>query len=83
MGRGGGAVGGGGSSSICSIAVRRCSDVRHSLQWEALDDLPSKDERGPSSVSCTLELFQRQHWGKRLRNGVERIWTFPSALTPS
>ena len=60
------AWGGGGAlfQHLLYLAVRRCSDVRHSLQGEALDDLPSKDERGPSSVSCTLELFQRLHWGK-------------------
>ena len=40
-----------------SIAWRR-----EALKEEALDDLPWKDERGPSSVRRTLELFQRQLW---------------------
>ena len=30
---------------------------------EALDDFPGKDERVPSSIRRTLELFQRQRWG--------------------
>ena len=38
---------------------------------EALDDLPSKDERGPSSFRRTLEPFQRQSWG----NFWERGWS--------
>ena len=29
---------------------------------EALDDLPSKDARGSSSVTRTLEPFQLQRW---------------------
>ena len=28
------------------------------MKEEVLDDLPSKDERGPSSVGQTLELFK-------------------------
>ena len=29
---------------------------------EALNNLASKDKKGPSSIRWTLELFQRQHW---------------------
>ena len=36
---------------------------REALKEEALDDLPWKDERGPSSVRRTLEPFQRHRWG--------------------
>ena len=44
-------------------------DITRSITWrreawkeEALGDLPWKDERGPSSLRWTLELFQRQRW---------------------
>ena len=43
---------------------------------EAVDDLPWKDERGPSSVRQTLKQFQRQHWGNFLRDGVEYIYLY-------
>ena len=36
---------------------------REALKEEVLDDLPWKDERGPSSIRQTLEPFKRQHWG--------------------
>ena len=36
---------------------------KHSFVVLMPDDLPWKDERGPSSVAQTLEPFQRQHWG--------------------
>ena len=36
-------------------------------------------ERAIISHSPTLDRFQRQRWGKRLRDWVERVWTFPSA----
>ena len=52
---------------------------REAWKEEALDNLAWKDERGPSSIRRTLELFQRQRLGKLLRDGVERIWDFPSA----
>ena len=42
---------------------------REAWKEEALDDLPSKDERGPSSIRQTLELFQRQRWGKFWETG--------------
>ena len=40
-----------------------------------------KDERRPSSVRRTLDLFQRQP-RKLLRDGMERVWAFPSAQIP-
>ena len=68
----------------------KVTDIAPSIAWkreawkeEALDDLPWKDERGPSSMRRTWEPFQRQRWGKLLRDGVERIWAFPSAKRPS
>ena len=36
---------------------------REAWKEETLDDFPWKDERGPSSIRRTLELFQRQRWG--------------------
>ena len=49
---------------------RKTKDTTPSTAWrreawkeEALDDLPWKDERGPSSIRRTLEMFQRQRWG--------------------
>ena len=45
-------------------------DITPSISWrretwkeQALDDLPWKDERGPSSIRWTLEPFQRQRCG--------------------
>ena len=40
-----------------------CSACSEAWKEEALDDLPWKDERGPSSIRRTLEPFQRQRWG--------------------
>ena len=36
---------------------------REAWKQEAVNDLSSKDERGPSSVRRRLELFERQRWG--------------------
>ena len=36
---------------------------RKALKEEVLDNLPWKDQWGPSSIRWTLESFQRQHWG--------------------
>ena len=44
---------------------------REAWKEKALDDLPWKDERGPSSVRRTLELFQRQRWEIAERRGGE------------
>ena len=44
---------------------------REAWKEEALDDLPRKDERGPSSIRRTLELFERRRWG----NFWEMGWT--------
>ena len=47
----------------------KANDITPSIAWrreawkeEALDDIPWKDERGPSSIRRTLEPFQRQQW---------------------
>ena len=58
---------------------------KKTFQWkeEVLDDLPQKDKIGPSSVRRTLEPFQRQCWGKLLRDGVECMWTSPSTWIQS
>ena len=42
---------------------------KRGVKEEALDDLPWKDGRGPSSVRQTLELFQRQRWGNLWETG--------------
>ena len=54
---------------------------RKALKEEVLDNLPWKDQRGPSSIRWTLESFQRQHWGNFERRGgahwyhLELNWT--------
>ena len=60
-----------------SIACRR-----EAWKEEALDDLPWKDERGPSSIRWTRTV-SKATMGKLLRDGAERIWAFPSAYIPS
>ena len=45
----------------------KAKDITPSIAWrawteEARDNLPWKDERWPSSVRRTLELFQRRRW---------------------
>ena len=42
--------------------ARTSSSGGEAWKEEALDNLPWKDERGPSSIRWTLEPFQRQHW---------------------
>ena len=62
----------GGWDTCGSLRVNTKPSTLHhqSVTWrrevwkeEALDDLPWKDEGGPSSVRWTLEPFQRQRWG--------------------
>ena len=57
---------------------------REAWKEEALDDLPWKDERGPSWVGWTLELFQMHCWGNFWKMGglfqvhryyLERNWS--------
>ena len=59
----------------------KATGITPSIAWrrEALDDIPSKDERGPSSIWRTLEPFSKATLGKLLRDGEERIWAFLSA----
>ena len=63
------------------------------LRKRALHDLPWRDERGPSSIRWTLELFERKRWGndRRARAHImgfsERIdailiWTERSSQDP-
>ena len=66
----------------------KAKDLTPSITWrreawkeEVLDDLPWKNERGPSSIRWTLEPFQRHCWGNWDR--VAYIWAFLSAWTPS
>ena len=54
----------------------KAKDLTSSTVWrreawkeEALDDIPWKDERGPSSIRRTWELFQRQRWGNFWETG--------------
>ena len=51
-----------------SIAWRR-----EALKEEVLDDLPWKDERGPSSIKRTLEPFHRQNWGNFWKTGQLKL----------
>ena len=46
---------------------------RRGKRKRTLDDLPWKDERGPSSNRRTLELFQRQSWRSFWQRRVERM----------
>ena len=56
----------------------KAKDITPSIDWrreawteEVLDDLPSKDERGPSSTRRALEMFQTY----RLGNFWETVWS--------
>ena len=42
---------------------------REAWKEETLDNLPWKDERGPSSIRRTMEPFQRRHWGNFWETG--------------
>ena len=54
---------------------------REALKEEALDDLPSKDERGPSSVTETnIGTVSKATLGKILSDRVESIGAFPSGI---
>ena len=68
-----------GSMFLSSASRQRRFFSSSDFSSEVLDDVPSKDDRGPSSVRGTLELFQKQRWGSFLKDRVERIWAFPSA----
>ena len=52
---------------------------REALKEEAIDNLPWKDERGPSSIRWTLEGFQRPRWGNLWETGWSAYGLFPSA----
>ena len=59
-----------------STCGHKAKDITPSIAWrrealkeETLDDLPWKDERGPSSIRRTLEPFQRQRWGNFWETG--------------
>ena len=54
----------------------KAKDITRSIAWrrealkeEALDDLPWKDERGPSSIRRTVEPFWKMTVGKLQRDG--------------
>ena len=68
--------GGGGGEALAIFADGGDCDVREAWKEEALDDLRWKDEtRGPSSARRTVS---KATLGKLPRDGVERIWAFPS-----
>ena len=60
------------------IQGHHTSVVRKREAWKrgALDDLPWKDERGPSSVRRTLEPFQRRRWGNSWETGSSAYGLF-------
>ena len=60
--------------------LRPQSQGRHrSPKEEELGDLPYRDERGQAIVSQTnIGTVSKETLGKRLRDGVERIWAFPN-----
>ena len=71
---------------ISELVLRRlrcghkAKDITLSIAWrreaweeEALDDLPWRDEGGPSSIRQTWAQFQRRRCGKLLWGGVERV----------
>ena len=51
------------AGTVSWLGVWRNTLMKCSWKEEVLDDLPWKDERGPSSIRWTLEQFQRQCWG--------------------
>ena len=56
---------------------------REALKEEALDDLPSKDERGAIVNQMKIGTVSKATLGKLLRDGVERALAFRSAYIPS
>ena len=64
-------------------AGHKAKDITPLIAWkeEVLDNLPWKDERGPSSTRQTLEPFQRQRWENFRETGFSEcidtllIWT--------
>ena len=68
-----------------STCCHKAKDITPSIAWrseawemEALDDLPSKDDSGPSSVGWTLEPFLKVTLWKLLRDRMERINYIPT-----
>ena len=55
--------------------IDRLGREREAWKEEALDDLLSKDEKGPSSIRHTLQLFQRRRWGKFWGGGGGGGWS--------
>ena len=67
------------SSFIPDRTIDPSTVQRGAERNNAIDDPPQRVGKGPSSTRPALELFQRQPLGKRLRDGVKRIWAFPGA----
>ena len=66
--------------SLSHYLRAQIQDITPSIAWsreawkeEALDDLPSRDQRRPSSVRRTLEPFQKQRWGALERRGGAHV----------
>ena len=53
------------------LILTKRHDITPSIAWrrEALTIFLGKDERGPSSITRTLEPFQRQRWGNFWETG--------------
>ena len=49
--------------TTCGHLAKDITPRREALKEEALDDVPTKDERGPSSVRHWNRCGQRQRWG--------------------
>ena len=63
---------------------RRSPGGEREWKEEALNDLPREDEKGPSSIRPTLELFERQHWGETPeRLGGAHNMGFPERIDTS
>ena len=67
-------------------AQSQYKDITPSIAWrreawkeEALDDLPLKGRERAIVDQTNTETVSKETVGKFLRDGVERIWAFPSA----
>ena len=66
------------------LVAASANDTGGSRKERALEDPPWKDEKGPSSVGQTNSgTVSKATLGRRLRDGMERIWAFLSAQIAS
>ena len=70
------------SRNSCMTAGGSVCLKREAWKEEALDSLPWKDERGPSSI-IDIGTVLKATLERILRDRMEHIWAFPSTYLPS